>query len=170
MLFRSTNIDQYEVGLNYALETEGLYNDLYRRGQSYIKTWIGLLFNSIGILYDYKGDLINALKYYKKGLEIRKEIEDNVEVAKSLNNIGEIYRTKGELDLALEYYLQSLNHFAHIDNPFYLAIVYSNIGVVYNQKGNVELGLDYLRKSYKLMEDHENKAELGEILYQFVVL
>ncbi|MCE7735296.1 MAG: tetratricopeptide repeat protein [Candidatus Heimdallarchaeota archaeon] len=164
------NIDQYEIGVNYALETEKMFENLHKRGQTHIQIWIGLLFNSIGNLYDYNGDLINALKYYKKGLDIRRKIDDNIDVAKSLNNIGEIYRAKGELDLALEYYLQSLNQFAQIDNPFNLAIVYSNIGVVYNQKGNTELSLDYLQKSYKLMENHENKVDLVEILYQLIVL
>lgn len=163
------NIDEYEIALNFALETERIYDGLHKRGQTHIQYWIGLLYNSTGLLYDYIGDLINALKYYKKGLEIRQELDDQIEVAKSINNIGEIYRTRGELDLALEYYLQSLNHFAQIDNPFNLAIVYSNIGVVYNQKGNTELGLDYLRKSYKLLQNHENKDDLGETLYYFIV-
>ena len=46
------NTDQYEIGLNYALETEKIFENLHKRGQIRIQTWIGLLYNSIGNLYD----------------------------------------------------------------------------------------------------------------------
>ncbi len=163
-------IDQYENGLTFALETEKLYDKLQARGKNKLQEWIGLLYNIIGIFYDYKGDFDLALIYYKQGLEKRKELEDPNEVAKSLNNIGEIYRSKGELDLSLDYYLRSLNHFVHTENQINLAIVYSNIGVLYNQKGNTDLGLDYLRKALRMLEHHENNFVLAEIYYQFIVL
>lgn len=163
-------IDQYEIGLTFALETENLYNKLQARGKNNLREWIGLLYNLIGIFYDYKGDFDLALIYYKQGLEKRKELEDPNEVAKSLNNIGEIYRNKGELDLSLDYYLQSLNHFVNTENQINLAIVYSNIGVLYNQKGNTDLGLDYLRKALRMLEHHENNLVLADIYYQFIVL
>ncbi|MFV2015505.1 MAG: tetratricopeptide repeat protein, partial [Candidatus Heimdallarchaeota archaeon] len=163
-------IDQYEIGLTFALETEKIYNKLQTRGKNKLQEWIGLLYNLIGIFYDYKGDFDLALLYYKQGLEKRQQLDDRSGVAKSLNNIGEIYRIKGELDLSLDYYLQSLNHFVLTENQINLAIVYSNIGVLYNQKGNPDLGLDYLRKAIRMLENHENNLVLAEIYYQVIVL
>ncbi|OLS26276.1 MAG: Photosystem I assembly protein Ycf3 [Candidatus Heimdallarchaeota archaeon LC_2] len=163
-------IDNYEIGLTFALETEKIYNKLQARGKTKLLEWIGHLYNLIGIFYDYKGDFDLALLYYKQGLEKREQLDDQSGVAKSLNNIGEIYRIKGELDLSLDYYLQSLNHFVLTENQINLAMVYSNIGALYNQKGNTDLGLDYLRKALRMLENHEDNLVLAEIYYKFIVL
>ncbi|MDI6642362.1 MAG: tetratricopeptide repeat protein, partial [Elusimicrobiota bacterium] len=64
---------------------------------------------NIGLIYQAKGDLDNALKYLKHTLKIHREIGYKQGESSDLCNIGLIYLDKGDLDNALKYLKDALN-------------------------------------------------------------
>ncbi len=55
-------------------------------------------YNNIGLVYQYKGDIDQALQYYNynKSITINESISPNsLAVATSYNNIGRVYQGKG---------------------------------------------------------------------------
>ena len=64
--------------------------------------------NNIGYFFNSKGDVKNALTYYKKGLKIQLELDAKKGMATSYNNIGAILKQQGDIPTALEYYHKSL--------------------------------------------------------------
>jgi tetratricopeptide (TPR) repeat protein len=68
-------------------------------------------FISIGVVYEKKGDLEDALFQHQKALEIQTRVfgSDHLDVAKSYNNIGTVYNRQGKYEEALEYYQKDLD-------------------------------------------------------------
>ena len=68
-------------------------------------------FDNIGLVYQKKGDIENALVQHQKALEIRTRVfgSDHPDVAASYNNIAIIYQNQGKYEEALELYTKSLD-------------------------------------------------------------
>jgi len=122
------------------------------------------LLDSKGGVYNWKGELSQALVYYEESLEIREKLENKPEVAKSLNNIGVIYHQKGELGQALGYYKKSLVIKKELGNRQEIAKSLNNIGVIYHNKGGLDKALDYYEKSLAIKEQLGNKRLMANSL------
>ena len=70
-------------------------------------------FNNIGVVYEKKGELENALVQHQKALEIRTRVfgSDHPDVAKSIKNIGIVYHNKGDRAAATEMYTKAYHIF-----------------------------------------------------------
>jgi tetratricopeptide (TPR) repeat protein len=82
---------------------------------------------NIGVIYQDRGDLDQALKYHREALEINKQIGHKEGEAAQLGNIGLIYKAKGDLDQALKYMNDALKIFEEIGMPEQIGIVKRNI-------------------------------------------
>ena len=62
-------------------------------------------YNNIGLIFHNRGEYDNALEYYFKAFDIRKNIlgEGHSNTADSYHNIGVVFYNKGEYNKALEY-------------------------------------------------------------------
>ncbi|MFX1290535.1 MAG: tetratricopeptide repeat protein, partial [Promethearchaeota archaeon] len=76
----------------------------------------------IGISYEEKGELDEALKYLLRSLDISKgqDLLSKGIIASNLNGIGNVYYQQGKLDLAIEYIEKSLPFFESINIPVFL--------------------------------------------------
>ena len=110
---------------------------------------LAIIYNRLGLIYDNKGDLDNALFYYNKDLGLSKELGDKRGEAAALNNIATIYEKKRMLDKALEYYEQSLR--LQYDEKE-KARTYNNIALVYYKKGEYPKAVEYLKKAIEIGE------------------
>ena len=68
---------------------------------------LAISLNNIGYVYVVQGDVIKALEYYHKALNIQKEIGDKKGVGGCFNNIGAIYKDQGDIPKALKYFHKS---------------------------------------------------------------
>ena len=73
----------------------------------------------IGLVYEGKGDLENALVQYQKGLEINTRVfgSDHPDVAASYQNIGIVYGKKGDRAAATEMYTKAYHIFLTVLGP-----------------------------------------------------
>ncbi|MGC8735079.1 MAG: tetratricopeptide repeat protein, partial [bacterium] len=107
------------------------------------------IYNFLGITYERKGDLDNALFYHSKSLNLAKKLGDRNQEAFQLNNIAIIFYKKGELDKALEYYEESLRLKTNEKDK---ATIYNNIALVYVDKGDYKRAIEYLKEAIEIAE------------------
>ena len=62
----------------------------------------------LGVFYDGRGELTQALEYHHKSLAISEAIGNQIEIARILNNIGCLYGYKGDFKSATDYFARSL--------------------------------------------------------------
>ncbi|MGH7600228.1 MAG: CHAT domain-containing protein [bacterium] len=67
-----------------------------------------LMYNSIGLIDDARGDYDAALQWYQKSVAIDETLGDRAGLATSYNNIGLIYKARGDYDAALQWYQKSV--------------------------------------------------------------
>lgn len=119
--------------------------------KSFLETLSGA-YNNIGFIYDDKGDIINALKYYNKSLKIREDLNDKEGIAVSLNNIGVIYIKQEQYKQALDYYQKSLKVKEGLGDKKSIATSYNNIAAVYKFIDKSQ-ALEYYTRSLVLREE-----------------
>lgn len=111
-----------------------------------------------------QSDYDNALKYYHKGYEIVRKLDDKRAMASSLNNIGIIYDYNGKFEKALEYYQKALSIIEKLGDRKKIVAAYNNIGVVHYYQGNYSKSLEYYHKSLELEKQLGDKKGIAETL------
>lgn len=105
--------------------------------------------NNLGMEYEKKGDLDNALKHYKKALTLVPNLSwiynDTKQMyARVHSNIGNVYLKKKNFNNAFYHYNKSINL-----DPFY-SQAYFNLGILYRQIGDIDLAIKYYKKAIEL--------------------
>lgn len=97
------DVEDLESALKYAYKAkekfEQIYNDDY-----YARNLFSLAED-----YNKKGDILNALKYSKKTLQVYKKIEHNRNIVNIERNLGRIFYELDELDESFKHYEVSKN-------------------------------------------------------------
>ena len=109
------------------------------------------VYSNIGDVYQRQGKFDDAMKYYKKALEIAAGENKNLyNISTCQNNIGMVYMNKGNYDKALEHLEKSLEIrielYGQKDNND-IATSYYHIGMAYMYLQSDQKALDYYQKS-----------------------
>ncbi|CAM4945659.1 unnamed protein product, partial [Rotaria socialis] len=135
-------------------QAEELYNELLENASDDIER--AHIYHQLGCLKDDQGEYQQAVKFYKKSLEIyRKTLpEDDASLAPTYSNIGAVYKNMGEYSKALEYYEKTIKIEEKSLSPTEpdLATSYNNIGGVYSSMGEYSKALESYEKSHKIWE------------------
>lgn len=116
---------------------------------------------NIGVLYQHKGDLDQALRYHQDALKIHRETGYRQGEASQSGNIGLVYQTKGDLDQALEHFQQVLAMERELGRQWGEANALGNIGVIYHDKGDLDQALKYQKEALDINREigyREGKA------------
>ena len=92
--------------------------------------------NLLGILYYRKQDLIKALSYHKKALNLRTIINDKKGIAMSETNLGNIYTDLKKYALAEKAYLKALNTNNELNQSKQIGNCLLNLGVLKANEGS----------------------------------
>jgi tetratricopeptide (TPR) repeat protein len=114
---------------------------------------VGNAYNNIGNVYNDMGNMDDALKSYKKSLEVRQKTNDKKGLASSYNNIGTVYSEQKKLKEALDNHIMSLQLRKEIGDKNGMAASYNNIGVIYVRQNDLQNGLKNYIESLKLKEE-----------------
>ena len=76
-------------------------------------------YNNIGVVYEEKGDLENALLQHQRALEIRTRVfgSEHPDVAMSYGNMGYVYRSLGKAEEAREMFTKTYSIFLKVLGP-----------------------------------------------------
>jgi len=137
-------------------------------------TLIGLAYNSVANVFQYKSQPDSSLFYYKKALLANQKTKDSVRIADSYNNIGIVYDQKAQFPEALKHYFKALSYYDKKSALDRQAMTYTNIGIVYKTQKEYAKALQYYQKAYEnyLQTDDEfgktaSAGNLGSILLNF---
>jgi len=114
------------------------------------KDYISSAYTMLGEGYFYQNNINKSTEYFKKDLELHKNLQNLSGMADAYNNLGIVYKNTGNQDKALEYYKNSLELDKKLKDSSSLASSYNNIGVLYFKKEDYQKALDYYKKSYKI--------------------
>lgn len=94
--------------------------------------------NTLGAIYDYKGDYGKAVYYYQKSLKIKKATKDEIGLAYTYINLGVLYSKKYDYTEALDHLLKALEIAKRLKDPYGIFGAYNNIGVLYKAQNKFD--------------------------------
>lgn len=112
----------------------------------------GTVFNSIGMVYQAKGDWDRAINHYRKSLEEKKKIEDIRGMAATYSNLGIVCKNKGEWNKAIDFFQKDLDICKKVNDEHSIAQIYVNLGIVYRLKGDLYKAINYYNKALAILE------------------
>ncbi|MCZ8359989.1 MAG: tetratricopeptide repeat protein [Microcystis sp. LE19-388.1G] len=123
-------------------------------------------------LSDYRQELLLAIEYYQKAIDLQKELNLELDLVASLNSLAGIYYCLGEYQKALEFCQQSLAITREIGNRGVEAKSYNNLGAVYYSLGEYQKAIEFHQQSLAITReigDRKGEANsynnLGNVYY-----
>lgn len=120
---------------------------------------------SIGYVYFKMNNEIEAIRFFKSALELRKHlgVYDHVDTSNIYHTLGENYCTLGNHEKAMEAHLQALElRKKHLGEHSLVAESVNGIGVVHYKMGNYQSAIEQLQNAVdltmKLLGKHEQTA------------
>ncbi|MDP8269621.1 MAG: sigma 54-interacting transcriptional regulator [Candidatus Tenebribacter davisii] len=125
-------LDDWKKAENEFNEAETLY--------SKVKDLAGLaaVYNNLGVLAMYQGEMKNAETLYQKSLKFEKERFNLSGISVSQCNIGSLYEDKGEYKKSISYLKKALEIQKLLNDKYKTISIYINIGVSYMDNGKYE--------------------------------
>ena len=121
--------------------------------------YVANIYNSLGYQHYNTGKFSEALKYFRKALELRKNIygESHPFTAATLNNIASVYKSIGDFQSAINIYHNVISSFDFTigkDHSDY-ATSLNNLAVIYHQFiKDYDRAEEYYMKCIKIKEKH----------------
>ncbi|MEP0985306.1 histidine kinase dimerization/phosphoacceptor domain -containing protein [Ekhidna sp.] len=123
------------------------------------KSELSRVFNNLGVLFFYSGDLNQSWKYYKKSINLDSLLGDSVGVAASLINLAAISNKWEKLDLAYRYLKRGERIAEKSDDEWITRSIYEALANNYLYKGEYDSSLIYINKALPLFKksgDHHS--------------
>jgi len=112
---------------------------------------------NLGNISALRGELNNALDYFKQSLAILEEFEDKGLIMGSLNNIALTHWRQGDLENALEVLEKNYTLNKEYGTPWLNSISLGNLVELNIERGDLEKANLYLRKLKELKNQEENE-------------
>lgn len=141
----SYHLDDWKKAESEFNEAEKLYTK--------IKNVEGLaaIYNNLGVLAMFQGEMKNAEKLYKKSLQSEKERYNLSGISTSQSNLGSLYEDRGEYKKSLKCLNEALYIQLLLNDRDQIPNIYLNIGVSYMDNGEFQ----------KAEEAFENSLEIS---------
>lgn len=126
------------------------------------KADLGVVLNTMGVIYKNWGDYEKAISHYQQNLTLQESIGDTIQMGMAYANIGNIYFYVGiDLDKALFNYDKSINFFKNKKQYALVAQQYNSMGLVYREKKDYGEALSNFKKALKEFKDQNYKPGIA---------
>ncbi len=132
----SLALEQYEKALEIFSQYPKIDNSI-----------LSMIYENIATVYDDLSQFDKALIYYKKCLDIKQIVNDDLSIGITYSNIGVTYHQLGDYENAMINHKKSLEILSHL--PAYhpsLAATYGNLGSTFRSTGDNEKALEMYNK------------------------
>ena len=150
---------KYDDAIIPAEEALGIYE---RIGDS---TGIAEVYNALGLLKAYQGDMEGGIEYFKKQTEINEKINDLFGLGHSLGNTGFAYLQINDLENGEKYIKDALEIRRKIGMPYELGVSLVQLAEVYVLKKDYNSALKYSKDALIIGESNDNKL-VKEMAYK----
>lgn len=114
-----------------------------------------------GNIYNFKGDYVKAIAYFKKAYEINKELKSKRGMANNLYSLGMANERLSSYPDAANYYFESLRiHESFSDNDLAIANCLGGIAVIYFLQHDYKRSLEYSLKVIEKQRSINNEMGL----------
>jgi serine phosphatase RsbU (regulator of sigma subunit) len=129
------------------------------------KNILSTAYTEIGMIQKLLGESgkKSAIEYFKKSLEIRKEIKWIEGIGWNLKDIGATFNDLGEYDSALFYLDKVIPIFESANNSKEIGYSLLMISKVYYQKKDFKRSLKYIKESEKVFFELNNQKGINEV-------
>jgi len=101
-------------------------------------------------IYNHSNKLDEGLKISNLILNLAKEKQDSIQIAKTYNFVGIFKRKMGEPDSSIYYKIESMKINRLLNDHKALAYNYTSLGIYHYDNGNLDTAFSYLRKSLQI--------------------
>ncbi|CCI17247.1 G-protein-signaling modulator 2 [Microcystis aeruginosa PCC 9807] len=113
-------------------------------------------------LSDYRQELLLAVEYYQKAINLQKELNLELDLVASLDSLAGIYYSRGEDQKAIKFYQQSLAIFQKIGDRWREADSYNNLGNAYHSLGEYQKASEFYQQSLAIFQEID---DIGGVAY-----
>lgn len=146
---------------NYLQSIEYASNALEISKTNNYKKGAGLSYFALGRSNESKGEYQKAISNFFLALQIFEEIDDKVDIAKTLSYIGFIYRYQSNIDNAIVYQQKSLEIYKKLNDKDGIATSLVNIGNCYISKNELEKAIKFYQEGLKYFIELKNDGAMA---------
>ncbi|MEO1031245.1 MAG: tetratricopeptide repeat protein [Bacteroidota bacterium] len=128
------------------------------------KKYLSMSLNNLGSCNNAQGNYAEAISLYRSAVEIKREIEDTLGVARGLFNLGSNLIKFGDFDSGLEYLLESKDLRTQLKDTSGVSTALNSIGVLYKRQNDYDNALLYFEDALKMSELQKNHKVSVRIL------
>jgi signal transduction histidine kinase/predicted negative regulator of RcsB-dependent stress response len=118
----------------------------------------------LGDYYSDKGEYNRAIDYYKKALQLAREIDNTGHLLRTLNNLAGEYAYIGDYAKALSGFLEGIALAEEADHKEMLSIMNENIANLYASQKDYDHSLEFFKKVIKINIEVGNEIDIAETL------
>ena len=107
-------------------------------------------YNLLIKIYNHSNKLDEGLKISNLILNLAKEKQDSIQIAKAYNFLGIFKRKMGDPDSSIYYKIESMKINRLLNDHKALAYNYTSLGIYHYDNGNLDTAFSYLRKSLQI--------------------
>ncbi|MGD2272248.1 MAG: tetratricopeptide repeat protein [Desulfobacterales bacterium] len=115
----------------------------------------------IGMIWEKKGDLTEALKFYTDALALINQTEYPLEAGRIYTNIGWLHNRNGDYDKAMDFCTRALEIFRSEKSDYETALALNNLAVIHEFRGQWNTARKYNEEGIDLMEKLGDQRKLG---------
>lgn len=140
--------EQYEPAIELILEAKAMSEEAGDQRS------VGIATSTIGSIYFQWGKLDTAEVYYKKALEIKKELNNSLLMTTDIVNLGLIYQRLNKLDSALVYTNRALELAQSNNDVAGIIDIYGDLATLNMKLGNPEKASGYAAESLEMSKKY----------------
>lgn len=181
MLLINANAQNRDKIVDVGSEFKGLFNDfdsciehkeqnciqilnkIIAKGKQENVPFLDYLYNRKAFYFWSRQELDSTMVYSQLAIKNPNPNEKQRRDVDSYNLLANCHYFRGELNTALDYYLKIATILENRGNPLHLGYLYSNIATLLGETGNDNKQIEYLLKSYKLLEENQDKKFIATI-------
>ncbi|MCY3414774.1 MAG: tetratricopeptide repeat protein [Candidatus Heimdallarchaeota archaeon] len=121
---------------------------------------------------DFKGQLLEAEKYYKMAISFAEGRTYYLYQTGSIHNLANIYYYRGEFSKAIELYDQEIEILKKLESPYYITVAQSDKAWCYFSIGETEQSLDIFDSCERFLKSREEVDYIftSEILMRRIII
>jgi tetratricopeptide (TPR) repeat protein len=119
---------------------------------------MAMALNTLGVIYMEKDDYLKAQSFFERSLNLKRELKDNMDIARTLNNLAILNSKLGNFSKAISYHNQSLALSEKEFDSLGIAQSLTNIAMLYRNSQIFDKALEYNYKSLEICKNlnHQN--------------
>ncbi|MHA1800237.1 MAG: tetratricopeptide repeat protein [Candidatus Heimdallarchaeaceae archaeon] len=130
------------------------------------------ILGKLASLYQWYGDIHNAVKYYNICLELAKQYNYLEQIMGCYVSLGTIDLHRGELESSLHSFMKGLPLAEKMESAYALSFILGDIGFLYWQKHDLSRTLEYYNRCIRILQesDNTNHRQYPWILFRLILV